>query len=551
MTARELSSPASRIGRIAAGWSVAPWESLPTVDPAIEVSLLIAVHVPWAPEALRNTLQPTVEFLRQRWGDAFEVIVAPYGSERPGEIPSPAAESLAPAGTPLRVLPTLVCGGDVHGRALRAAFLQSRGKVLFTLNPEQPCDPAFYQRAFDELSGGVDLVHANRRMPESRFRIPVRVLPVVYTRHRLGLLFNWLVKLLLPIVTTDTHAGNLGMSRRMATAGFALQRFPGFLFDVELSLIASSLVLKQKDLPERLYLAEEKPSSRVLRETVTIAWRLPILWWRYWRGLYGFLPEPQGITADDWGISPAVNEGILTLVRDGVVRRVSILATSAHLRHDLAPLLDLAKQGRVVLGLHFNVTHEATIADGPAAFIRRWVMARGGRRRELQSRLREALQQQLQMLLDAGVVPGYLDGHHHAHIVPGVLDQLAPALKSAGIEEIRLPYATALWFSRLAALNVMSLLSRATLGRHGFRYRRVIYPQKRDFLDQGRLRALLARHPSAEVIVHPAARDDFALFGVQDPYTEGRVDEYRALRMLGATRRSGIDACSPYNPRPL
>jgi len=45
------------------------------------------------------------------------------------------------------------------------------------------------------ITGRIDLVHANRRMAESRFRIPVRVLPFVYSRHRLGLAFNRLVKL--------------------------------------------------------------------------------------------------------------------------------------------------------------------------------------------------------------------------------------------------------------------------------------------------------------------------------------------------------------------
>ena len=533
MTVVGLSNPSSRSEWIAAGWPIAPWETFPAVDPAIEVSLLIAVHVPWPAASLRRALEPTIEFLHQRWGAAFEVILAPFGVERPGETLTSAVNSLAPGGTPLRVLPAIATGGDVHGLALRAAFLQARGRVLFTLNPEQPCDPAFFQRAFEELANGVDLVHANRRMPESRFRIPVRVLPFVYARHRLGLAFNFLVKLLLPIATTDTHAGNLAMSRRMASEGFALQRFPGFLFDVELSLIASTLSFRQKDLPERLYLSEEKPSSRVFRETFTIAWRLPILWWRHLRGWYAPMRRPEAITADDWGISPAVNEGILSLVQAGVVRRVSMLATGDHLHHMLEPLLTLASQGRVSIGLHFNLTHGSAIAEGPAAFLRIWMTAGGQRRRCLEGQVREALQHQLGLLRDAGVAVTYLDGHHHTHVVPGVMEQLAVSLKREGIEEVRLPYEPSLWFSRLAPLNVLSLFSRRTFRRHGFGFRRVVYPQKRHFLDQGRLRALLSRHPDAEVIVHPAVADDFAAFAVADPYSAGRVAEYRALRMLG------------------
>ena len=533
----DLSTAVSRTGWVTAGWSIAPWPALPSVDSAVEVSLLVAVQIPWPVESLRTALAPTIVFLRQKWGDAFEVIVAPFGIQRSGDELAWLPPSLAPAGTPLRILPLMPTNGDVHGLALRAAFLEARGKVLFTLNPEQPCDPAFFQRAFDEVAKGIDLVHANRRMPDSRFRIPVRVLPFVYARHRLGLAFNRLVKLLLPIVTTDTHAGNLAMSRRMATEGFALQRFPGFLFDVELSLIASTLSLRQKDLPERLYLSEEKPSSRVFRETFTIAWRLPILWWRYLRGLYAPMRRPEAITADDWGISPGVNEGILMLVQERVVQRVSMLATGQHLQHDLSSLLELESQGRVAIGLHFNLTHESAIADGPGAFIRRWMTMRGPKKVRLAAEVRDQLQRQLGLLRAAGVRPAYLDGHHHAHIVPGVVSAIADVLKAEGIEEVRLPYEPSLWFTRLAPLNVLALLSRKTLRRHGFRSRRVMYPQKRDFLDQGRLRALLSRDPEAEVIVHPAVTDDFAAFAVADPYSEGRVIEFRALQMLGTTMR--------------
>jgi len=527
------SRSASGLGWVAAGWSIAPWSTVPSVDPALEVSLLVAARVPRPAQSMRLAMAPTIAFLRERWGASFEVIIAPFGVLPADHEQGGWPENLVTPGTPLQVLPLILAGGDVHGLALRTAFLRSRGRVLFILNVEQPCDPAFFQRAFDEVEKGADLVHANRRMPDSRFRIPVRVLPFVYARHRLGLAFNRLVKLLLPVTTTDTHAGNLAMSRRMATEGFALQRFPGFLFDVELSVIASTLSMRQKDLPERLYLSEEKPSSRVFRETVTIAWRLPILWWRYLRGLYAPVPRPEAITADDWGISPGVNEGILNLAQQGVVRRVSVLADSEHLQHQLAPLLMLASEGRIALGLHFNLTHGSAIAEGPGSLIRRWVGTRGKRKAELKREVRNELQRQLAELCAAGVSATYLDGHHHAHIVPGVLETIADLLQGAGIEEVRLPYDTSLWFTRLAPLNVLALLARQTLRRHGFRFRPMVYPQRKHFLDQGRLRALLARDPAAEVIVHPAVADDFAAFGVSDPYSVGRVTEYRALQMLG------------------
>jgi predicted glycoside hydrolase/deacetylase ChbG (UPF0249 family) len=35
------------------------------------------------------------------------------------------------------------------------------------------------------------------------------------------------------------------------------------------------------------------------------------------------------ISADDWGLSPDINEGILDLARRGIVRRVSVLSSGS------------------------------------------------------------------------------------------------------------------------------------------------------------------------------------------------------------------------------
>src|ERR1700716_3134304 len=135
-----------------------------------------------------------------------------------------------------------------------------------------------------------------------------------------------MVRMLLPSETRDTSAGNLALSRRMASTAFALQSAEGFLFDLELALIATDFGFEQRDLPERLFLYEEKTVSRMAEEVRTIFFGVPKLWWRHVRGYYRQKPMPGAITADDWGISPAVNRGVLDLARRGAVRRVSMLA---------------------------------------------------------------------------------------------------------------------------------------------------------------------------------------------------------------------------------
>ena len=452
-----------------------------------EVSLLVAVPPQHRGRPVDETLGPVVRLFESRWPDKFEVIIV----ER-----------------------------EARGLALLDAFSKSRGRIIMTLHPEQPCDPGFFMRAYDEIANGADLVRANRRMNESRFRIPVSVLPKVYARHRYGLAFNRLVRTFLPIETRDTSAGNLVMKRETATVAFALQSEPGFLFDLEIALIATDRRFVQRDLPERLLLYEEKTVARIGSEIRTIFFGLPKLWWRHLRGYYRAHSLPRAITADDWGISPGVNRGIVELARAGIVRRVSMLAGAPFLRECLDELLRLDVQA----GLHFNLTF-GTRFRSPGQFMFRWLMST-----TLRDEVRDALRRQLDTLEAAGVRVAYLDGHHHVHIVPGVVPAIADILKERGIEEVRLPYDPALWLTSLAPLNVLSLLARRDFHVRGLRHRRFIYPRRFD--DLARLAVRIGNDPDAEVIVHPAAEDDFAKYAVADPYSADRVTEFRALMTL-------------------
>jgi len=505
-----------------------PWDELPASVPSLEVSLLVAVSVPHRGRPLPQVLDPILELLAARWPRSFEVIVAPYGAGVTGAEPE-----LRTDRAEVRVLAPME-GGDLRGAALRHAFLRSRGRVLLTVHPEQPCDPAFFGRAYDELGNGAELVRANRRISESRFRIPVSVLPKVYARHRYGLAFNRMVRMLLPIETRDTSAGNLALSRRMAMAAFALQSAPGFLFDLELALIATDFGYAQRDLPERLFLYEEKTVGRIAEELETIFFGVPRLWWRHVRGYYREQAMPRAITADDWGISPGVNRAIVALARAGVVRRVSMLADAPYLTESLDEL-----RGLVDTGLHFNLTHGKPFGT-PARLLFRWMTARRSSRAALRDAIRTELRNQLDRLDAAGVRASYLDGHHHIHIVPGLIAAVADILAERGIREVRLPYDPSLWFSRLAPINLLSLIARRSFDQQGLRYRRVVYPQRKDFRDPARLRMRISRDPEAEVIVHPAFEDDFARYGVDDSYSAERMTEFRALRMLGPT--------TSYNP---
>jgi hypothetical protein len=129
-------------------------------------------------------------------------------------------------------------------------------------------------------------VTGNRRLLSSQFDVPVGLLPLAFKRHRLGLLFNRAVRLLLPIATTDTQAGIKAMSRAMARDAFSRLECPGFFFDVELFLAARGLGHRHVELPVILYLNTEKSTVRVLRESVLALYWILRMIFRSHRGDY-------------------------------------------------------------------------------------------------------------------------------------------------------------------------------------------------------------------------------------------------------------------------
>lgn len=518
---------------------IGPWPTLPLPlsQRVLKASLLVPIPLHSTlsldPVLTRKIIIDAYESLKLSLGsNQFEILLIIYGNRISLLHPIYRTLLKATQGTKeIRILQNIEHNG--RASALRTGFLASSGSKILFAQLEQPSYPQFFTEALQHLESGFDLVRANRRLPETWFRIPVQLLPLVYRRYRLGLLFNSLVRFFLPIRSTDTHSGTLGMSWRLALNAFALQTFPDFLFDLEIGLTAVGHGFAEKDLPVSLELAFEKSIRRITLETLNIARGLPSLAWRFRQGYYKpFIPS-AGITADDWGLSPAINRGILQLAQAGVIKRVSLMANTAYLEEGLQELRKLP----VELGLHFNLTygrplHGGTrLASSPGRLMLLWLTPSKDRD-ALNSRVRLELTQQLAKLETVGVKALYLDGHHHIQIIPGLVTILADVLKDHGIRKIRLPYDKALWTTFKAPLVLLSLFNRKTLKNQGFESMTCFYPQNAHFRDHGLFRSRLSLSPEAEVIVHPAEFNDMGELEFQDSYTDGRVLEYRALRML-------------------
>lgn len=244
-------------------------------------------------------------------------------------------------------------------------------------------------------------------------------------------------------------------------------------------------------------------------------------------------------SADDWGLSPGVNEGILDLLKLGVVKRVSAMANADYLTHGLSEALQVPG---VEWALHFNITYgkplDAVVRAEWGSFpdVKTW-LASGylapwthGRRNEL---LALEFRAQLGRLQAEKIPITAFDGHQHMHLLPGLDSLWNSDLVPASIASIRVPYDPALWSTKKAIINVLSRRMLRKLKPLRYRLRFFHYPLSREQFTEAALRKAWKQTRNTEILVHPAKRADFAELGISDSYGEPRVQEYEALRRLG------------------
>lgn len=139
--------------------------------------------------------------------------------------------------------------------------------------------------------------------------------------------------------------------------------------------------------------------------------------------------RPIVFCADDLGMGPDADEGIVRAVGTGLVREVSLCVTGPHTEASLRRVTALGAS----IGLHLSLTFGRALT-GPIVGL---TDARGrfhGLGRVLArarfadpERLRAEVRAQLERLRQLGVEPTHLNGHHHVHVFPGVRDAVLGA----------------------------------------------------------------------------------------------------------------------------
>ena len=149
-------------------------------------------------------------------------------------------------------------------------------------------------------------------------------------------------------------------------------------------------------------------------------------------------PRTLMLTADDFGQSPGISQGIVRLAHSGRLSATSCLTHAAQWPHLARLLRDLPPQ--LSRGLHFNLTEGVPLS---AELRRLWphfpgllpLMIQAHSRRLPKQALAAEFAAQLGAFTEAtGRWPDHIDGHQHVHHLPMVRDVVVRAVMNMKVD---------------------------------------------------------------------------------------------------------------------
>ncbi len=261
------------------------------------------------------------------------------------------------------------------------------------------------------------------------------------------------------------------------------------------------------------------------------------------------------LNADDFGLTPGVNQSIMELNRAGALTSATLMATSGCFSAAAAASSVPTRPDHPPLGVGCHVI----LVDGTPALPQREIPAlalpSGRFRPSLNAFLYDLLRgsipeaeieleaiAQIRLLQAAGVRVTHLDTHKHTHMFPRVLRPLLHAAKVCGIFAIRNPFEPSWSVAATPAAPLARRLQVKLLNTQRKQFLRLVREARlattdgalgvlaTGTLDGTTIDRLLERMPEGtwEMVCHPAYYDQ-ALDAVQTRLRESRATEHAAL----------------------
>lgn len=129
------------------------------------------------------------------------------------------------------------------GAAIKAGMMEAKGKILFFIDADLPVPLETIDEAATVLEGEADIVLGSRTHPKSR------IFHQSSYRKIISKIGNFLIRRLTGLPFHDTQCGFKGFSRNAAKYLFSRLETNGYMFDVEILLLASKADFIIKEIP--------------------------------------------------------------------------------------------------------------------------------------------------------------------------------------------------------------------------------------------------------------------------------------------------------------
>ena len=190
------------------------------------------------------------------------------------------------------------------GYSIRNGILNSRGRYIIFTDIDMAYSMGNVLSVLERLEAGDSLVVGNRRLPESVYVVNNRLVKYVYRRHRGGIAFNTLVRLMFGLATRDTQSGLKGFTRVAAAQIFQRLYTDGFLFDIEIFIRARILAIPVVEVPVQLTFEDDVTTVQQFRQLFTVVPGLIHIKMLQLRGAYDMAgrrttPEPRDVPSSE------------------------------------------------------------------------------------------------------------------------------------------------------------------------------------------------------------------------------------------------------------
>ncbi|EEU9072752.1 chitin disaccharide deacetylase [Salmonella enterica] len=220
------------------------------------------------------------------------------------------------------------------------------------------------------------------------------------------------------------------------------------------------------------------------------------------------------VNADDFGLSPGINYGIIEAHRHGLVTSTTAMMNADGIEHAAAISADFPLLG---VGLHFVLSFGAPLSSMPSlereGMLGKWLWQAAAQGKIQDDELVTELHRQYEGFVRLfGQAPTHIDSHHHAHFIPQVWKHVVRFAGETGLP-LRLDRQHAISTQGVKGVdNFISNFYAENVSAH--------------FILAALTRAAAGKEQSVELMCHPGFIDKIAL---QSSYCYPRLDELDVL----------------------